>query len=87
MDQNSSGEASEDKVLSVRNLVIKYKTYQKDVVALSNVSLDVPKSTVIAIVGESGCGKSTLGYSIIGLLQKPPAEVGGGEIFFQGKIF
>ena len=83
LDQQSA--SSGDKVLSIRNLVVKYKTYQKDVVALSNVNLDVPKSTIIAIVGESGCGKSTLGYSIIGLLQKPPAEVGGGEILFQGK--
>jgi peptide/nickel transport system ATP-binding protein len=55
------------------------------VVALSNVNLDVPRSTIIAIVGESGCGKSTLGYSIIGLLQRPPAEIGGGEILFQGE--
>lgn len=72
-------------VLKVKDLVVKYKTYEKDVVALSNVNLDVTRSTIIAIVGESGCGKSTLGYSIIGLLQKPPAEIGGGEIFFQGK--
>ena len=71
-------------VLSIRNLVVKYKTYQRDVVALSNVNLDVPRSTIVAIVGESGCGKSTLGYSIIGLLQRPPAEIGGGEIIFQG---
>ncbi len=64
---------------------MKYRTFQRDIVALSNVNLDVPRSTIIAIVGESGCGKSTLGYSIIGLLQKPPAEVGGGEIVFQGR--
>ncbi len=84
LDQKNPSTSSE-KVLSIRNLVVKYRTYQKDVVALSNVNLDVPKSTIIAIVGESGCGKSTLGYSIIGLLQKPPAEVGGGEIFFEGR--
>lgn len=65
--------------------MVKYLTYQRDVVALSNVNLNVPRSTIVAIVGESGCGKSTLGYSIIGLLQKPPAEIGGGEIVFQGR--
>jgi len=75
---------SED-VLNIRNLAVIYKTFNRDVLALSNVNLDVPRSTIIAIVGESGCGKSTLGYSIIGLLQKPPAEIDHGEIFFQGK--
>ncbi len=77
--------ATDNSVLQIRNLVVKYKTYKRDVVALSNVNLEVPRSTIIAIVGESGCGKSTLGYSIIGLLQRPPAEIGGGEIIFQGK--
>lgn len=76
---------TEDSVLRVKDLIVKYKTYQRDVVALSNVDLDVARSTIIAIVGESGCGKSTLGYSIIGLLQRPPAEIGGGEIHFQGE--
>jgi len=75
---------SED-VLNIRNLAVKYKTFNRDVLALSNINLDVPRSTIIAIVGESGCGKSTLGYSIIGLLQKPPAVIDRGEIVFQGK--
>jgi len=64
---------------------VKYKTFNRDVLALNGVDLNVPRSTIIAIVGESGCGKSTLGYSIIGLLQKPPAEIAGGEILFQGR--
>jgi peptide/nickel transport system ATP-binding protein len=83
--QENTDPSEEKTVLSIRNLVVKYKTYQRDIAALYNVSLDVPRSTIIAIVGESGCGKSTLGYSIIGLLQKPPAEIGGGEIMFQDK--
>jgi peptide/nickel transport system ATP-binding protein len=72
-------------VLSIRNLDVKYKTFHRDVLALSNINLEVPRSTIIAIVGESGCGKSTLGYSVIGLLQKPPAEIDKGEIVFQGQ--
>jgi len=72
-------------VLNIRNLAVKYKTFNRDILALSNINLDVPRSEIIAIVGESGCGKSTLGYSIIGLLQKPPAEIDRGEIVFQGK--
>jgi oligopeptide/dipeptide ABC transporter ATP-binding protein len=80
-----SSQTTENSVLRIRNLIIKYKTYQRDVVALSDLNLNVPRSTIIAVVGESGCGKSTLGYSIIGLLPRPPAEIGDGEIIFQGR--
>ena len=37
-------------------------------VALSDVSIDVMPSDILAVVGESGSGKSTLGRIIVGLL-------------------
>jgi phosphate transport system ATP-binding protein len=43
-------------VLSIRNLSVAYdKNY-----AVKNVSVDIKKNTVTAIMGPSGCGKSTL---------------------------
>ena len=48
-------------VLTIQDLTVKYRTFNRDVTALSNINLVVPRSTIIAIVGESGCGKSTLG--------------------------
>ena len=47
--------------------------------ALNDVSLDVVKGEVLAIVGESGCGKSTLARILLGLL--PPTA---GTIRFDG---
>ena len=47
--------------------------------ALNDVSLDVEKGEVLAIVGESGCGKSTLARVLLGLL--PPTS---GTIRFDG---
>jgi oligopeptide/dipeptide ABC transporter ATP-binding protein len=76
---------TQENVLSIDDLTVTYKTFNRNVIALTNLSLDVPRSTIIAIVGESGCGKSTLGLSVIGLLQRPPAIVGGGRIVFEGK--
>lgn len=35
--------------------------------AVSNVSLTLDKSEILAIVGESGCGKSTLAQALVGL--------------------
>ena len=53
---------------------------QRQVVrAVSEVSLSLGSSEVLALVGESGCGKSTLGRMVAGLIQ-PTA----GELRFDG---
>src|SRR6266849_10404625 len=85
LTMQEGGRSESTDVLNIRNLVVKYRTFHRDVTALSGINLGIPRSTIIAVVGESGCGKSTLGYSIIGLLSRPPAVIEGGEIIFQGK--
>lgn len=47
--------------------------------ALVDVSLEVNKGEIIAVVGESGCGKTTLGKVITGL-QRPNS----GKLYYQG---
>ena len=41
----------------------------KDVHALDDVSMEIPRGTMAAIIGPSGCGKSTLLYIVGGLLE------------------
>ena len=48
--------------------------------AVDNISLDLRKGEVVAVVGESGCGKSTLARMLLGL-QDPTA----GKITLGGK--
>jgi oligopeptide/dipeptide ABC transporter ATP-binding protein len=48
--------------------------------AVDDVSLDLRKSEVLALVGESGCGKSTLSLLLMGL-ENPTA----GQIRFEGR--
>ncbi len=61
-------------------------TYQESIVALKNVSLNVPTAKLTAILGPSGCGKTTLLKVIAGLIEptKGKVIVGGKEIIGPG---
>ena len=49
--------AGDAAIIAVRHLSL---SYGGDVLALSDISLDIPKNQVTAFIGPSGCGKSTL---------------------------
>lgn len=57
-------------ILSIQNLVIKFKLRGQTLTAIRDISLDLYKGESLAIVGESGSGKSVLVKSIMGLLDK-----------------
>ena len=46
-----------DIILNTENIGV---IYQESIVALKNVSLNVPSGKLTAILGPSGCGKTTL---------------------------
>ncbi len=70
-------------VLSVRGLTVEFATERGRLVALRDVSFDVPEGAVVGIVGELGCGKSTLINAILGLLTEN-GRIAGGSIGFEG---
>lgn len=57
-------------ILSVDNLVIKFRLRGKVLTAIRDISLDIYEGESIAIVGESGSGKSVFTKSFMGLLDK-----------------
>ena len=65
-----------EKILEMKNIV---KTYGR-VVANDDVSIDLRKGEILAIVGENGAGKSTLMKILYGL-----EKADSGEIFLHGK--
>ena len=52
--------------------------------ALNKVTLSLNAGEVLGIVGETGAGKSLTAQSICGLL-RPPAQIVGGSVMFDGK--
>lgn len=62
--------------LSVRNLAVRYG----DLVGVGDVSLEVPKGAVVALIGSNGAGKTTTLNAIAGLV--PTA---GGRVTWRGQ--
>ncbi len=57
-------------MLKVTNLIKKFRSGDSDVVAVKDISLEIPTGVFSTIVGKSGSGKSTL-LSLLGALDKP----------------
>ncbi len=61
--------------LRVRNLRTYFQSESGLIKAVDDVSFRVPARKTLALVGESGCGKSVTAFSILQLLQMPPALI------------
>ena len=73
---------SNDNVLEIEDLETYFYTDNGVVRSVNKISFDVPKDSIIGLVGESGCGKSVTSLSIMQLVQAPQGQVVGGEIRF-----
>lgn len=73
-----------DPLLSVRDLSVRFPTPRGELQALAGVSLDLQRSTTLAIVGESGSGKSVLSRGILRLLPSSAHVSAGARIVFDG---
>lgn len=83
LTDNSMAETTEN-VLSIRDLSVHYGTDRGELNALRHINLDIPRGSIVGVVGESGCGKSTLISSIIRLLAEN-AKIPNGSINFEGE--
>ena len=75
---------ADEKILSVDNLTVSFKTDNGLVKAVRGVSFDLIKGETLCIVGESGSGKSVTSKAIMGILAKN-AIVEDGSIMYKGE--
>ena len=75
---------TKEKVLSVNNLVINFKTDNGILKAVRNVSFDLYQGETLCIVGESGSGKSVTSKAIMGILANN-AIIADGNIIYRGE--
>ena len=78
-----------DTILDVKNVSISFTQYTKglhqtDLKVINDLTLDVKKGEILAILGSSGSGKSLLAHGILGIL--PENANLNGEITYKGKL-
>lgn len=72
-------------LLEIDQLQLSFDVYGGSLDVLDEVSLSVERGGKVGLVGETGCGKSVTIKAAMGMLEMPPARIGGGEILFKGK--
>ncbi|MDY7024397.1 MAG: ABC transporter ATP-binding protein, partial [Cyanobacteriota bacterium] len=72
----------ENVVLDVKNLRVQFRSDEKVVQAVNDISFQVERGQTLGIVGESGSGKSVTSLAIMGLLSPNTSKV-SGEILFR----
>ncbi len=68
-------------ILKLNNVEV---MYQEVILVLKGVSMEVPNSGIVALLGANGAGKSTTLKAISGLLKHEDGEVTDGSIDFMG---
>lgn len=74
-----------DKVLDVKNLVVRFETEDGIVRAVNGLDLELGRGRSIGLVGETGAGKTTTALALLRLVPDPPGVVECEKLELDGK--
>jgi peptide/nickel transport system ATP-binding protein len=74
-------------LLSVRNLNVQFRSNDRLLHIVRDVSYDVHAGELVALVGESGCGKSVSSLAVMRLLPDPQTARFSGEVRLAGRDY
>jgi len=74
-----------EKLLDIKNLVVKFHTSDAIIHAVNGLDLCLYKGETLGLVGETGAGKTTTALSIMGLIDSPPGKIHEGSIEYKGR--
>ena len=72
---NSAVDTAGQNSIEINNVTVSFKTPTGVYTAVKDISLEVKKGEIIALIGHSGCGKSTLMSTISGMVKPTSGEV------------
>tara|TARA_Y100000022_G_scaffold196412_1_gene203386 strand:- start:1491 stop:2315 length:825 start_codon:yes stop_codon:yes gene_type:complete len=72
-----------ENILEIKNIEV---VYDDVILAISDVSLDVPKGNIVALLGGNGAGKSTTLKSLSTMLASERGKVTKGTITYNGQL-
>jgi len=75
VEVNSAVDTAAQKSIEINNVTVSFKTPAGVYTAVKDISLEVKKGEIIALIGHSGCGKSTLMGTISGMVKPTSGEV------------
>lgn len=78
-------DAKQDNLLEIKNLSITFSVEGREVKAVKNLNLTIPRGKTMGLVGESGSGKSVTSLAIMRLLPDTKGVRVTGEILYNGK--
>ena len=81
-EQTQAGAVKGEPIISVNNIEV---IYDRVILVLKGVSLEVPEKGVIALLGANGAGKTTTLKAISNLLRAERGEVTKGTIIYRGE--
>lgn len=81
---------NENNIVEFDDLHTYFFTDAGTVKAVDGVTFEIPKKSIVGVVGESGCGKSVTSLSLMRLVQAPQGQIYSGSIRFaskEGKVY